>query len=288
MAIVRFLRTTLIDPLLDWRLWAMQFVGWSLLVALFAWFLQLGDAFWWQLSFSAILGLIIVCGALLSAGGTLNYFLDRARDPEKPAQFSAALRRTVRSLLPLLLLAAVFYLLESWIGRLDKYQYSFPGWLRSEFPAWLRRLISEKAVDNLYTLFGDLLAWVIVPGLLLPLAQSSADLGFRGLITFRPWLRMIRRFRHWLLMLLPTVVSILVDILMDQKLKPETASLSGEKFWLGIRLLLALAVILAGWFILCAGLARGRMRADAEPTGTVAATPEPKPVPAGAATADTK
>src|SRR5258708_33361400 len=117
MAIVRFLRTTLIDPLLDWRLWVMQIVGCSLLMALFSWFLHLGDAFWWQLSFSAILGLIIVCGSLLLAGGTLNYFLDPARDPRKPAEISAALRRTVRSILPLLLLAMVVSLFESWIGE---------------------------------------------------------------------------------------------------------------------------------------------------------------------------
>jgi|SRR6267142_79751 len=288
MAILRFLRTTLIDPLLDWRLWVLQIVGWSLLIALFAWFLHLGDAFWWQLSFSAILGLIIGCGSLLLAGGTLNYFLDRARDPGKPAEFSVALRRTVRALLPLLIVAVLFYLLESWIGKLDKYQYSFPGWLRSEFPAWLRRMISENAVDNGYELFTGLLSWVIVPGLLLPLAGLIADLGFRGLFTLRPWLRTLRRFRHWLLMLLPFVVALLIWAVMAMTLNSNTATLTGEKFWLGTRLLLAFALALAGWFILCAGLARGRMKADAEPTGTVAATPEPKPVPVGAATADAK
>jgi len=288
MAILRFLRTTLIDPLLDWRLWVMQIVGCSLLMALFSWFLHLGDAFWWQLSFSAFLGLIIGCGSLLLAGGTLNYFLDRARDPGKPAEFSAALRRTIRSILPLLLLAMVFYLFESWIGKLENYQYSFPGWMRSEFPAWLRRMISEKAVDNLYGLFIGLLTWVIVPGILLPFAQLLADLGFRGFITLRPWLRTIRRFRHWLFMLLPFVFAILIFALMDMTLNPTTATLTREKFWLGTRLLLAFAIALAGWFILCAGLARGRMRADAEPTGKAAATPEPKPVPVGAATADAK
>lgn len=288
MAILRFLRATLIDPLLDWRLWVTQMVGWSLMIALFAWFLHLGDAFWWQLSFSAILGLVIVCGSLLLAGGALNFFLDRARDPGNPEGFPAAVRRTIRGLLPLLLLAMVFYFLETRIWKLDSYQYSFPGWLRSEFPAWLRRMISEKAIDHLYGLFVGLLSWVVLPGLFLPLAGLIADLGFRGFITLRPWLRTLRRLRHWLFMLLPFVFTILVLALMDMTLNPITATLTGEKFWLGIRLLLAFAIILAGWFILCAGLARGRMKADAEPTGKAAVTPEPKPVPAGAATADAK
>src|SRR5258708_38061063 len=95
MAIVRFLRTTLIDPLLDWRLWVMQIVGCSLLMALFSWFLHLGDAFWWQLSFSAILGLIIVCGSRLLAAGHASYFLGRARGPGRPRACSAARPRTV-------------------------------------------------------------------------------------------------------------------------------------------------------------------------------------------------
>jgi hypothetical protein len=124
--------------------------------------------------------------------------------------------------------------------------------------------------------------------LLLPLAGLIADLGFRGLFTLRPWLRTLRRFRHWLFMLLPFVFLMIIAALTDMTLNPNTATLTGEKFWLGTRLLLAFAIALAGWFILCAGLARGRLRADAEPTGKAATTPEPKPVPVGAATANAK
>src|SRR5258708_36535665 len=153
MALWNSLRTTLVDPLLNLRMWLLQFLGNALLIAVFAWFLHIGDGYTSQIVLSAILALLLVGATLVIHGGVMNHALDTAnasasagadtQSSAQPAGLMPAMRRAASHLLPLLLWAFLFYLLESLTDRLEGYQYSFPGWLRSEFPAWLRKLISE-------------------------------------------------------------------------------------------------------------------------------------------------
>ncbi|HWZ45672.1 MAG TPA: hypothetical protein VNW97_19510 [Candidatus Saccharimonadales bacterium] len=296
MALWNSLRTTLIDPWLNLRMWLLQFLGNTLLIAAFAWFLHIGDGYTSQIIFSAILVLLLVGATLVIHGGAMNYALDTAnasaaagpgtQSDAQPAGLAPAMRRAASHLLPLLLWAFLFYLLERLTNRMEDYQYSFPGWLRSEFPAWLRKLISEPAIDRGYTLGVSFLRWTFIPALLLPLGLLCADRGFRGLISVRLWWRMARRLRWWIVLLLTALLTVyLVAALMDWKLNPLTASLGAEKVWIGMRLLVAYIMAIGAWMIICAALARNRRHADEDGSGTVAETPVPAPAPVASAKA---
>jgi hypothetical protein len=298
MALWNSLRTTLVDPLLNLRMWLLQVLGNALLIALFAWFLHIGDGYTWQIVLSGVLALLVAGATLVIYGGSMNYALDRSSanagagavaDSENngpPAGLMPAMRRAAAHLLPLLLWAIVFYLLESRIDHLEDYQYSFPGWLRSEFPAWLRKLISEPAIDRGYMLSVSFLRWTLLPAVLLPLGLLCADQGFRGLFSIRVWWRMVRRLRWWIVLLLTALIGVhLIGTLMGWKLNPLTASLGAEKVWLGLRLLAAFVVAVAAWLVICAALAYNRRREDDDTSGTAEEVPVPAPVPVASAKA---
>jgi hypothetical protein len=288
MAFWNSLRTTLIDPLLSLRLWLLQVVGNALLLAVFAWFLHIGDGYNWQIALSAFLALAMTAALLTLHGGTMNHALDvaRARNGGEPAELAAGLLRAVKHLLPLLPWVLVFYFIESRIDRLEDYQYSFPGWLRSEFPAWLRRLISEHGIDRTYMLGVSFLRWTLVPAVMLPLGLLCADMGFRGMVSFRLWWRMVRNLRWWIVLLLTGVLAVYcISGLMEWKLNPLTASLGAEKIWLGSRLLTGYLLAIAAWLAACAALAEDRRKADEDAAGSAAKVPEPAPVPVASAKA---
>lgn len=283
MSALNTLRTTLVDPLLNFRLWLLQFLGNALLIAVFAWFLHIGDGYGWQITLSAILALLMIAGVLLVHGGTMNHALDSARARSAaggpPAEVMTAVKRAASHLLPLLLWAVVFYLLESFIDRLEDFQYSFPGWLRSEFSAWLRKMISEPAIDHAYMVCVSYMRWILVPAFLLPLGTLCADLGFRGMAALGAWRRTGRKLRLWVVLLLMTFLSVhLIRGLMGWTLNPQTASLGAEKLWLAVRLLIAYIVAIAAWLIVCAALAATRQRADEDSSGSSSA-PAPAPAP---------
>ena len=283
MALWNFLRTALIAPLLNLRLWLLQFFGNALLIAVFAWFLHIGDGYTSQIVLSATLVLLMVAGLLVLHGGTMNCALDSAR-MGRAADLKPALKRVAVPLLPLLIWAVVFYLLESWVDKLDDYQYSFPGWLRSEFPAWLRRMISEPGMGRAYSVCVSFVRWTLVPGLLLPLGVLCADLGFRGLVSFRAWARILRRLRYWIVLVIAGLLGVYcTGALMKWTLDPQTASLMQEEIWLGSRLLVGYLLAIAAWLITCTALANAHR--EGETSGVPAETPEPKPVLAANATA---
>ena len=284
MALWNSLRTTLIDPLLSLRVWLLQFLGNALLLAVFAWFLHIGDGYNWQIALSAFLALAMTATLLTLHGGTMNHALDlsRARNGGEPAKLAAALLRAARHLLPLLPWILLFCFIEWKIDRLEDFQYSFPGWLRSEFPAWLRRLISEPGIDRAYMLCVSFLRWTLLPALLLPLGLLGADQGFRGMVSLRLWWRMVRNRRWWIVLLLAGLLGVYcVYALMGWTLSPE-APLNSEKVWLGFRLLVGYILAIVAWLVTCAALAESRRKADADTAGAVAETPEPAPAPAKA------
>src|SRR5437660_3794389 len=119
------------------------------------------------------------------------------------------------------------------IDKLDDYHYSVPGYLRSEFPAWLRRNISEVRVQNLYDLFVFLLRWILLPVLLLPVASLCADRGFRGFIAVRIWVRTFGNRLFWGVVIVASFLGILIPTaILDWKLDPKTATATSEGIFL--------------------------------------------------------
>ena len=56
------------------RLWAVQFLGNAVILLLYAGWLRLPEAHWWDLLLNFVVLLLAIVGALALHGGTLNYF----------------------------------------------------------------------------------------------------------------------------------------------------------------------------------------------------------------------
>jgi len=241
------------------RVWLLQFFGNIAIFLLFIAWLNFPDSYWWYLLFSFLVAVLMVVSVVALYGGTLNFYWDKCED--KNAGLIKAFKRALRlqNLLAFAICVALFGLLFGLVGKLYNYQYSFPGYLRSEFPAWLRRLISENTMDNLYVGFVGFLRWVVMLGLLLPLGLLSADKGFRGFIMFRTWWHTVRNWAYWIVLILAALVGVYcTGKIMGWLLDPKTATLGGEKTSLSFRLFFAYLLALFSWLWACSMLARAR------------------------------
>lgn len=253
------LQEALVLSLKNWRLWLLQLFGNAVIALAFVGWLRLPDAHGWQLFFQFLLILLIVAATLLLHGGTLNYFQSAHADQAAP--LPPAFRKALRHLGALALWAVIFFALRWLIGLLDKYELSFPGYLRSEFPAWLRRMISEPRLDSIYSGMVLLLRWVALPGLLLPFALFSADKGFRGFIALGDWRSKLRSLGYWIALVVAVILGVCcVEKVMGWRLDPKTATLAAEQTSLAFRLLFAVLLGLFSWLLTCSVLGRKMTR----------------------------
>lgn len=251
------LKDALVLAVNNWRLWLLQFLGNAALFLAFVWWLRISEAHWWQLLFSSLLIALIAAAALLLHGGTLNYYVSAHED--KTAKLPPAFRKALQHLPAIFVWTLIFFLLRWLIGRLDHYDITFPGYLRSEFPAWLRRMISEPRLDSIYSALVSVLRWIVLPGLLLPFALLCADRGFRGWIAFRGWGSTVRSLVYWLVLVAAVLLGVCcVEAIMGWKLDPKTATLQAERASLAFRLLFAYLLGLFSWLLTCSVL--GRLR----------------------------
>ena len=248
-------KNTLLLAMTSWRLWLVQFFGNVMASLIFVWFLRVPDAHWWQIVFGLFLLVFSIAVALVLHGGTLDFF-QIAHGNEKTS-LPVPFQRALRHLPALVLWGAIFFALQWLLGKLDQYDTSFPGYLRSEFPAWLRRMISEPRLDGIYTGLLWLLRWVILPGLFLPFALFCADRGSRGFISLHDWWRVVRSVSYWIVLLIAALIGVLsTQALMGWKLDPRTATLGAEKVSLFFRLLFAYLLGIFAWFLACSTLGR--------------------------------
>jgi hypothetical protein len=250
-------KNLLVSTVNNWRLWLLQFVGNVVLFLAVLWWLHTPDAHWWQLLFQFILVIAIAVAACALHGGTINYFQTAHRDPT--ATLAPAFRSALKHLIAFILWALIFFYLWRLIGDLHEYDTRFPGYLRSGFPAWLRNMISEPALDNIYSTLVSILRWVILPALLLPFALFTADRGFLGLIAFRDWGGKLRSLGYWLTLLVAAILGVYcVSKIAYWTLDPKTATLAAEKTSLAFRLIFAYLLALFSWLLTCSVLGRPR------------------------------
>jgi hypothetical protein len=258
MARLSSLKDSLVLGVRNWRLWLVQFVANAAIILAFFGWLQIKEAYWWQLVFSLLLAALLVIAVLVLHGGTLNYFESAHQD--RSAKLLPAFRSAFRHLGALVVWFLVVHFLWHVASHLDAYSTSFPGYLRSEFPAWLRRMISEPALDNTYSFLLSLLLWVVLPGLFLPFALFAASRGFRGLIALRDWRHTVANLAYWIALMVAAVIAVYcTGKIMDWKLDPKTATLAGEKASLAFRLLFACLLAIFGWLLACSALGRARL-----------------------------
>jgi hypothetical protein len=261
MTVWNSLRSSFVAALHHPWLWLLQFLGNIAIALVFVAWLRIDVANGWQVFLNFFLGVLVIMAALLLHGGTLDYHSEVAA--ERTATLVPALKNALRHMPAFAVSVAIFYLVLHFVDKLDNYEYTFPGYLRSEFPAWLRRHVTEQAMVNLYDGFVSLLRWVVVPGLLLPLWLQCASLGFRGFLQIRSWLHSLGNVAYWIVMIVGALVGVYcTSKLMNWRLHPAGAAVTKEGIWLAFRLLIAYLLALFGWLWICAALARAPFRPD--------------------------
>jgi hypothetical protein len=249
------LRDALSLSLKSWRLWVIQFAGNAVIFALFFGWLQVSEAHWWQLLFQALLILVIFAAVLVLHGGTLVYFKNAHEN--RAAQLMPAFRQALRHIFALAVCVFIVHIPWALSGHLYNYQTLFPGYLRSGFPAWLRRMISEPALDHTYIFLLLLLRWVILPGLLLPFLLFCADRGFRGFVAFRDWAKTVRSLAYWVALVVAALVGVyLVEAVMGWRPGSKPGTFRGEQVSFVFRQLLAYLLALFSWLFVASALGR--------------------------------
>ncbi|HEX7286157.1 MAG TPA: hypothetical protein VF532_08235 [Candidatus Angelobacter sp.] len=259
---MRPLREALALVLRTPRLWGVQFLGNALIFAAFTGWLHLTEAHWWDVLLNVIVIALVLVAAVVLHGGTLNYLHSAQTDRTSP--LTPEFKKALKNFFAIAVWAAVFFFLWFLAGWLSDYRYSFPGYLRASQPSWLRKHTTDTGFTDTYTFLVNVLCWVVLPGLLLPLAALAADRGFRGLVQFREWSSTLKRVSYWIVLVLAVVLGVVsVGALMDWKLNPETATLRGEEASLFVRMLASYLLALFSWLWVCSML--GRLRSAGEP-----------------------
>jgi hypothetical protein len=257
MAVWTAVQQTLIAVIRSGRVWLVQIFGNLLALLLFAAFLHIGESQWYVVAFDFFVLLLAIILLLVLHAGTLRYFLDVEKEgPDLGQTFRGALRH-----LPAVFVwAAIFVLFRLLITHLEDYHYSLPGYLGSMMPRWMRRVFGEEGLYSSYDAVLAFLRWVVLPGLLLPLCVLCIDRGFVGFFAVRNWVKMLRSLPYWIVLVAASLIGVFcTDKLMGWHMD---GSLTGEEFWLGVRLLIALLLAIFSWLWVCAMLGCQRQKLE--------------------------
>jgi len=258
MPYLRSLKETLLLAMRSVLLVLFQVVGNIAIFIAFVLALRVPESNIGYLLLDFLLFALVVLGMLVLQGGTLNYFV--SAHSEKKAPLIPAFTKALRHILALALWAVVFYLLWRRIGWLETFQYTFPGWLRADLPAWLRKHTTDTGFASAYAFMLFLLTWLILPSITLPLAQQCADKGFRGLFALRTWLRTLLSANYWTVLVLANLFLYAAIKVANWKLSPNSPSLHAEELSAIFRLGFAYVLVLAAWLLVCSVL--GKLRAS--------------------------
>lgn len=246
------------------RLWLLHLTGNAVLLAAGYTWLWIPDEKAWQVAASAVLGLVLLAGALWLHGGSLAYF--RQAHGGEAGGLWPVLRATVRRL-PALAAWAALLLLVLWVVA---WASDFTGvasaWLASALTLLSRRPVSPAILARLFIALVWVVNWVVVPVLLLPLASQVAGEGFngfRGPALRRAW-TLFRRERYWL----DYVALFALGAYLPGRLvwwAPEVTGMTAEAVSLLIRFLAAYLLAVTFWLLLVSLVGRlGRTPAAGE------------------------
>jgi len=166
----------------------LQILGNAILFLCGCAWLQIPDSYLWELALSLLLGFVFAVGFLELNASVLRR-LRRTEEPP-PLWLSA------------LLLAAwlvLFYILLSLCAHLDDDSMRRAGYWNSKLSPHLRTIFTFPRLQSWQTKSVSFLLWVVLPGLLLPLAMETLSLRLaawrRATINA---LSILRRWQYWL------------------------------------------------------------------------------------------
>ena len=235
----------------DWKLWVLHAVANPLLFVLFAGWLLIPESSGWQLGLSFVGVIVLVVAALVLHSSTLGYLAGQDRPASRP--FVAAFTRAFRNLIAFAVCGAAAYLLWSSANLLDVYRITFPAYLRSVLPEFLRRQVSAEDAADAYTTVMFVVRWIVWPGLLLPLVAAVACFGFSGFVRGGPVLwRAVRSGFYWLVIAAAALVGVvLTSALVEWHPLVQDASFAGESISMAGRFSAAFLMALASWLAAC-------------------------------------
>ncbi len=249
------------------RLWLLHLVANAALAALAYSWLWIPDEHAWQVGFSLVLALLLVLAALLLHGGTLVALEDAHADPGAGA--AAGFRRALRHLAPLLLWLVVTVLLIRLVLSFDEQAAGVAGYLHSKLPAALRaRIAPDRAWEWMSTLV-SLLAWGLVPLVLLPFGMQFASRGF-GRAALRNALRGLVAWRYWVAFIVLFGLGAGVPCQLVWWL-PVKGSVGVEAASMSVRFGVAYLIAITAWLLLASVLGL------ASATKSLSAPPAPPP-----------
>lgn len=265
-------RDALFECFRNGRVWLLQFLANLFLFGLFTAWLLIPVANTLHLILNFVAGVALLAGALSLHAATLNYFSDR--QPGERTPLWPPIRRALRHLIPVAICLGVLCLLWLFVDKLESFQTVFPVFVRSTFPAWLRRQVSLPTLDNLFSAGIFLARWTFVPGLLLPLLLQVADQGFPGFGKqgLSAWKQSVFSLAYWLTLLLAALLGVLAtEKIMTMTPDFRTSTFHSETISLIFRLAVAYVLGLFSWLLVCSML--GRCAAAARTSSNVPGNP---------------
>lgn len=264
-------RDAVLGSIRNWRLWVIQFLVNPVLFALFTGWLLIREANIFLVFLNMLGALAILVAAFVLHAGTLNYFHDmnRSGDTGNTESLKSAFLRALRHIAAIAICAAVIYLLWMLVDKADSYQETFPTYIRSTLPAFLRRHIDLAFLMGAFTWIEFAIRWIVIPGLVLPFVLETADRGFHGLgrAGLSSFKRAVASISYWLIL----VVAALVAVLAPPKLMARTpdfrfSTYPQELTSMIFRLLLSYLLGLAAWMVTCSLVGRHSVPDRNQPT----------------------
>lgn len=237
------------------RLWLLHLFGGALLLLLgYAW-LWIPDEKVWELIGTVLLGAVILVAVLWIEGGTLAFFrqFHAGGKGNLWPSFHAVLRR-----LPALAVWTAILLFFLWlIGLSEDHLDSWGGALASWMTMTVRYPVHPRGLVRILETLQWLVAWGLLPLLLLPLAEIAASASWRafGGAGLRAAAKRVWSWRYWLIF----AVLFLVGAYLPERVVlwvPEASRMATQSTSLAIRFVIAYVLAVSVGLVLLSFLGR--------------------------------
>jgi hypothetical protein len=268
-AMAGFERESLMAVVNSKRVWLTHVIANAVLMVAFFYWTRIPDERGWQFAITVVAGVLIAFFTLWLHGATFNYFAKRDG-------FTLAFKRSVARV-PWFLLWTVIFGAVLWaIGHAWDYDAQTGGWLRHLLPGFARKGSSPKTVISLTSAVIWFLFYFLWPVIALPMGAQTAVRGIRGMFS-RTAFRPLRSLHFWMLYAAIFLVCAYVPYKLAWMTPTQASSLNAQTWSMVIRLGVAYLLVVTGWLVLCAAIARATgeaIRAPAAEAEPISAMPQ--------------
>jgi hypothetical protein len=239
------------------RVWLIHLVGNALLFALFAGWLLLPVATEWHLLLNGAAIVLLVVAALVLHAGTLNFYSEQIRGAHPLIRH--AVRRAVRNIVAIAACAALLFGLWALLDSSETLQLRLTFYVRSLLPGFIRLHLAVWWFQILLDGIIFAIRWIVIPGMVLPLAVEAANSGFRsfGKLGLAALKNSVKRANYWIVLLLAALTGCVAPVsLLNWTPEFENPTLHLEAFSLIARLSAAYLLAVASWLLVCSIVGR--------------------------------